>query len=278
MQQPTLHICKNAAEYLAATESYLLQRELHNNIMLGVCNNIADKHAVNKKYRFAYVTTHGNVTGAVMNTTAKVILAAYEPNNVAPLVTFYRQSGLALQGVVGEAKAAELFAQTYHGSNVTVRTVIVHGLQHLNTIAMPEGDMIKATVDDANLLADWAFQFQEDVNSFPKKTKVDVYKNTAQLINSGSLFKWLHNGNIVSMAAIIRHTRNIGIVGLVYTPAHLRGSGYASAIVHTLTQHILNSGFASAGLFTEKVNPISNLIYKRIGYVADGEFSDVEFK
>jgi predicted GNAT family acetyltransferase len=91
------------------------------------------------------------------------------------------------------------------------------------------------------------------------------------------MYKWVLAGQTVSCAAIMRQTPNIGIVGLVFTPTELRGQGFASGCVWNLSSFILNSGLRYAGLFTDVSNPVSNEIYKKIGYLPFSEFLDVNF-
>jgi predicted GNAT family acetyltransferase len=79
------------------------------------------------------------------------------------------------------------------------------------------------------------------------------------------------------MAAILRETPNFQIVGAVYTPVNQRKKGYASSLVHFLSQFILDNG-KKAGLFTNASNPTSNKIYQKIGYNPNGIVSDVEFE
>lgn len=134
-----------------------------------------------------------------------------------------------------------------------------------------------AESNDIDLIAKWTNRFQEDADVFSKKTEDQILAGTKKMIASGDLFKWMHNKEIVSIAAIVRKTRNYGIIGLVYTPDGLRGRGYATGIVHQLSERILHSGFNYCGLFTDKANPTSNSIYKKIGYFPGAEFSDIEF-
>ncbi len=44
-----------------------------------------------------------------------------------------------------------------------------------------------------------------------------------------------------------------------------RGRGYASWVVASLTQQLLDAG-ARPCLYTDQANPVSNLVYERIGY------------
>jgi uncharacterized protein len=52
----------------------------------------------------------------------------------------------------------------------------------------------------------------------------------------------------------------------VYTPPEKRKHGYASDCVAALTQHLLDSGYKTASLYTDLDNPTSNKIYMEIGY------------
>ena len=97
-------------------------------------------------------------------------------------------------------------------------------------------------------------------------------------IGLGTIFKWIDNNEIVSIAAIVRKTKNAGIVGLVYTPGKFRGRGYATSCVQKISELILSNGYSYCGLFTDKSNPTSNYIYKKIGYLPTIEFSDIEYE
>jgi uncharacterized protein len=72
--------------------------------------------------------------------------------------------------------------------------------------------------------------------------------------------------------------QNAGIVGLVYTPEKYRRNGYATNHVQRLIEYILQKGFIYCGLFTDKANPISNHIYKKIGYEPITEYLDIGYK
>jgi predicted GNAT family acetyltransferase len=55
-------------------------------------------------------------------------------------------------------------------------------------------------------------------------------------------------------------------VNYVYTPPELRGRGYASACVASLTEQLLDEGHALCCLYTDLSNPTSNKIYQASGY------------
>ena len=64
-----------------------------------------------------------------------------------------------------------------------------------------------------------------------------------------------------------RPTRHTISISGVYTPPSLRGRGFASAAVGTLTKQLLEHDYKVCNLFTDLGNPTSNAIYQHIGYV-----------
>jgi RimJ/RimL family protein N-acetyltransferase len=55
-------------------------------------------------------------------------------------------------------------------------------------------------------------------------------------------------------------------VDVVYTPAHLRGHGYAGAVTAEVSRAALAAGAREVVLFADLSNPTSNALYQRLGY------------
>jgi predicted GNAT family acetyltransferase len=66
-------------------------------------------------------------------------------------------------------------------------------------------------------------------------------------------------------------------VAPVYTPAHLRGRGYAGAVTAEVSRAALASGAHEVLLFTDLANPTSNGLYQRIGYRPVSDFATYGF-
>jgi predicted GNAT family acetyltransferase len=67
-------------------------------------------------------------------------------------------------------------------------------------------------------------------------------------------------------------------VGAVYTPAPLRGRGYAGGATAAVSQAALDSGAKEVLLFTDLANPTSNGLYQRLGYRPVADFATYEFR
>lgn len=215
-----------------------------------------------------------------VKTLPKAFLSSTTKNteDLTLLAAYFTDNKIKISGVVAESIYADAFTQYMQKNKVSNRKLHVHKLTKINSNILAEGEFKPARAEALDYLAEWANQFQHDAHAYPKKTKTEIRSNVKNLISNNNLFTWINNRNeLVSMAGIIRSTTNIGIIGLVYTPKHFRGKGYAKSCVQKLSEHILNTGHKYGGLFTESSNPTSNKIYKEIGYEVSTEFSDIAF-
>ncbi len=51
-----------------------------------------------------------------------------------------------------------------------------------------------------------------------------------------------------------------------YTPPQQRGHGYGTAATAAVTRHAIETGAPEVLLFTDATNPVTNSIYRRLGY------------
>ena len=275
-----LKIYKTVNEYLSENRAILEERELENNIILGICNSFPDKDIVMPDCHFISVFDGNEFKATSVRTLPKAIVSGTTKNkeDIKLLARYYTDNKINIKGVVGETMYAEAFTNYSNKKMISNRSLLVHKLEKVNPSEFPEGEFKPAKSNAVEYLSEWANQFQHDAHAFPKKTKAEMTYQVRSLISKGDLFTWVNKGELYSMAAIVRKTKNLGIVGLVYTPKHLRGKGYAKSCVSKLSEHILQNGFKNCGLFTESLNPTSNKIYKEIGYNVSTEFSDIAFE
>ncbi|MEV7426963.1 MULTISPECIES: GNAT family N-acetyltransferase [unclassified Streptomyces] len=85
------------------------------------------------------------------------------------------------------------------------------------------------------------------------------------------------DGAPVSMAAATTMVADMVRVDPVYTPAHLRGRGYAGAVTVEVTRAALAAGATDVVLYADPNNPTSNALYQRIGYVLLTDWATYNF-
>jgi predicted GNAT family acetyltransferase len=130
--------------------------------------------------------------------------------------------------------------------------------------AAPPGRFRTASAGDTDLLERWALAFAEAIDE--PISLADASQTVARMLPNDDLVIWERDGEVVSMAAVVRRTPWSSSVAYVYTPPPLRGRGYASAVVAELSQRELDAGQSWCSLFTDAANPTSNHIYTEIGY------------
>ncbi|ADI05272.1 acetyltransferase-like protein [Streptomyces bingchenggensis BCW-1] len=86
------------------------------------------------------------------------------------------------------------------------------------------------------------------------------------------------DGTPVSMAGSTSMVGGMIRVDPVYTPAHLRGRGYAGAVTIEVSRAALAAGATEVVLFTDPANTTSNALYQRIGYLPLTDFAGYDFR
>ena len=121
----------------------------------------------------------------------------------------------------------------------------------------------------------WHMAFSVDCG-FGSVDVPNAVEKVRNLLNAKTLYVW-EDDIPVSQAAAGRKTLNGVVVNAVYTPPHYRGKGYATSCVANLSRHLLESGYKFCSLFTDLGNPVSNSIYRKIGYQPVCDYDEYKF-
>ena len=145
-----------------------------------------------------------------------------------------------------------------------------HCEYHVDKVGKPtgvKGHLRKAVLGDRERLIDWVRRFYADTTSVQESEAECLVDRR---LPAGQLWLW-DNAGVVSIASRTVPVEGVVRVQLVYTPPEHRSKGYASACVASLSKQIRDEGHRCI-LYTDLGNPISNAIYRRIGYyvVAEG--------
>ncbi len=274
-----LQTYKTAALFLAETEQLLLRHELENNLVLGIACGMKHSEIPHPDMNFVTIRKDGSIRLFALTRNSKAILsgAGCDQTCLELLKTHYRQCGIRLNGVMGEETLAKSFSELFIVSPAPSRKLILHELMRVNNLKPSPGELIQAESIHLELASTWLYQFFLESNTYPVRSEAECRSEAVMRIERNDLWFWVVDGEVRSMAGTVRKTHTVAFLGLVYTPADLRGKGYASSCVQFLSAHLLKTGFQSCGLFTEKSNPVSNRIYQRIGYVPSVEFDDIQF-
>ncbi len=268
-----------AASFLAETETYLCQRELENNMILGFSKAFAAEEVLQESVLWTNVCENGQIQATAMLQGTKLMIATNENQAEAinTLAHFYAKNQLDVVTVIAEKACSELFENHYPETPTERIGLLLHQLITVNPLHIAAGQWEYADMAEIDLLADWLIAFQTDIHDAHTSTKEEAVLYMKKKVAEKAICKWLVAGEMVSIAGIVRKTPHIAMVGLVYTSPNMRGKGYATSIVQALSEKMLQQGFVYCGLFTEMENAVSNYIYQKIGYVAGAEFRELVY-
>jgi predicted GNAT family acetyltransferase len=128
---------------------------------------------------------------------------------------------------------------------------------------------------DHEQLVRWCGEFVDTVGEVPA---VDAGSWAGSRFADRHFTFWeTPDGTPVSMAAVTSMVAGMVRVDPVYTPAHLRGRGYAGAVTVEVSRAALAAGATDVVLFADPANPTSNALYQRIGYVPVTDWAAYDF-
>lgn len=258
---------------------FLLQCEAENNLIISIILRLADGTGKwgDEPAVLCAVEDNGGVIGAVTQTPPfNLIFTRMDAAVVAAVARQFAAWEYAFPGVIGPSAVVAGFAEVW--SVLTgMRAERVHGmgvyqLDQVIPPPAPSGCCTVATEDDYDLLLYWHREFHEEIG-LPGH---DVENTVRKIIAERRYLLW-RDPEPVSVASVCGPTPHGIRVSSVFTPPTCRGRGYASANVAALSQRQLDTGRTFCYLFTNLANPISNSIYRKIGYRQVSEFMDYRF-
>lgn len=188
-------------------------------------------------------------------------------------------SNRKIQGIAADPRVAKQFAEKY-SKNCGITYKKSMGLQSYYCTEViktrsNKGKMMLSKNTHTHQIAKYCVDFILD--GYGQEVTVESQLSGAeQLINSGNLYLWSVDSDIVTMAHVthrsVRHAR----INYVYTPPQRRKNGYASALVAELSLLLLNEGLTPM-LYADLKNPQSNKVYKNIGYKEAGKIEQYDF-
>lgn len=257
----------SAAAFLTAAGEFLLSAESENNLMLGIALELADQGpAPGFPAYFAAVYRGERVEGCAFSSVPdRLGITGMRGEVIGPLASDASSVCQEVTSVGGPEPAVAPFAAGFAAS-IGRQAVLgmrqrIHELRSVTPPVHPAAGRLRpARESEAGVLTPWVGDMLALIGD--SRDPADLAR---ERIRGGNLFVW-EAGEPVSMAGWTGKTPSGVRINFVYTPAELRGRGYATAAVAALSQHLLDQGNRYCCLYTDLANPTSNAIYHRIGY------------
>lgn len=263
----------DAGSFLARTGDVIAKDEARYGLIFGIAHRLVENpHYYGPDDPWFFVLEEGAELRAIsMRTPPFGVLLAHFSGNVAAaamlLADSVSQFSPIIPSAVGESDITDPFAENWCClNNVKVidrMSLLMYRLVAVNDVKLAPGKLRLAGVDDGSLVAEWAHAFHDELYTSAGRNQPEV--DLADRIVNNDVFLW-EDDRPVSMAVTSRPTgKGISVSG-VYTPPEHRQKGYATSCVASLCRKILDDGYEFCTLYTDAVNPVSNSIYKKIGF------------
>ncbi|MEV5985871.1 GNAT family N-acetyltransferase [Streptomyces sp. NPDC052051] len=274
-------ITDDLAEFLGRAGAFLRSRPALHTVQLTVTDKLRTHGPAALGPRPPYfgwlADEDGTVRATILRTPPyQLNLTALDAGAAEALAVRLAQDGYAIPSVGGPAETVAAFATAWERrTQIPAALERRHRLYRLGTLTPPKpappGRARTATAEDRALVARWYARFHTDIGETGRQ---DADRWAAARIAHGGVTLWeTPDGTPVAMAGAMPEVAGQVRVAPVYTPAPLRGRGYAGAATAAVTQAALDSGAAEVLLFTDLANPTSNGLYQRLGYRAVADFA-----
>ncbi|WP_405719423.1 GNAT family N-acetyltransferase [Streptomyces sp. NBC_01537] len=256
----------------AAAGGFLRSRPAEHTVLLTVTATLRESGTTafgDEPPHFGWWTGAGGaVGGAFVRTPPRPLLLSPLSADAAASLAGLWDTAEPPPGVTADLATAWAFADAWRdrtGATVSVhRNIRLYRLGALRQPdPMPAGRVRTGTATDRELLVRWFHAFSVDLGG---REFVNADRQVVDRIGYGGLSLWEVDGTPVSLAGISRTVAGTARVSPVYTPADLRGRGYAGAATAAVSRAALDAGAEEVVLFTDLANPTSNALYRRIGY------------
>ncbi len=278
---------EKAEDFYAGAGRLLAQREAENCLMLGLVASLGRDPGLPPEEPYMATVGEGGeaIAAALMTPPFGLVVSTVargDPGEVlAPIVDDVRRFRVTPPGVVGPAPVSRAFAELWQASEGQPyrkgTAMRVYRLRRVIPVTGVPGALRTATDRDRELLSQWFAAFNRE--ALGEETNPEQAERLTEAYLQGEtrgIYLW-EDGRPVSMAGHSGPTPNGVRVNAVYTPPGLRGRGYASACVATLSQKLLDKGRRYCFLFTDLANPTSNRIYRAVGYEAVADVDEYKF-
>ncbi|MEU9609661.1 GNAT family N-acetyltransferase [Streptomyces sp. NPDC048057] len=284
MRPDTWHLTRDLHRFLGHARDFLHSRPALHTLPLTVTETLrtqgVDTYGPDAPV-FGWLERGGQVRAAFFRTPPRrLTLTPLGPDETDALAVLLADLGHPLPGVSADHDTAGAFAAAWQRS--TGATPVLqerHRLYRLGELRPPQpppaGRGRVAEVRDRELLVRWYRAFGAEIGRGAGQG-AGAWADVRIAARRVALWE-RPDGTPVSMAGASPMVAGQIKVAPVYTPAHLRGRGYAGAATVEVSRAALAAGGTDVVLFADLANPTSNSLYRRIGYRRVTDFTMYDF-
>lgn len=270
-----IKIYDKVEEFLNENEKLLLEKESITQLILH--NSFVNKEKfINEELIFGRVEDDKGTIKLIFVNVKPYNLLIYNVDNdikdsIKVLIDYLIKDKISLKGINANKNVCNEFIEYYeHKTGCTFKEYLAMDVMEITEvnkdIILPKGNFRVANIEDKELLIDWHIKFSKEALN-EEMIYEDFKDKFEQRIQNENFYIFEdEKGKPVAMIASTRQLINGVSVSLVYSSKEVRGKGYGLAVVYNLSKEYLSRGNKFCSLFVDKKNPVSNGVYKKIGY------------
>ncbi|SDK45492.1 GNAT family N-acetyltransferase [Nonomuraea jiangxiensis] len=278
------HLTEDVDDFLARAGDFLRSRPALHTMPLTVIEKLrirgADAHGAEATV-FGLLESGGEVSAIFYRRPSRrLTLTPLSPEQAGTLAVHLADLGHSLPGVTADHDTATAFAEAWQRHTGAAPVLFSRTrLYRLGTLNAPEpfpdGRGRVADAQDHEQVVRWCGEFVAAVGE-AASMDADSWAES-RFADKHFTFWEASDGSPLSMAGSTSMVGGMIRVDPVYTPAHLRGRGYAGAVTVEVSRAALTAGATDVVLFADPANATSNALYQRLGYVPVTDFAGYDF-
>jgi len=270
----------SAEQFLKIAKPWLEQNEAQNNSILGTAENFVSQPLDQRpEGHFWVVKKDKLIVGAAFWTPPyKLSLTLMEAEPLLALSRKIKKTFPDIPGAYGPQEIMPSFIRAWNAPGlqaVLEMSVRLYRVERVQPVPPAPGGMREAGSQDTVLLTQWCRQFRQEIKA---PEKIDEKALVEGYLHEKRLFVWETGGETRAMAGYAGATTNGARINMVYTPSGLRKRGFASNLVAVLSQRLLGTGKKFCVLYADLLNPTSNSIYQKMGYLPVCDWDGYSFQ
>ncbi|KUN88245.1 acetyltransferase [Streptomyces bungoensis] len=278
------HLTEDVDEFLARAGDFLRARPGLHVLQLTWAERVRKRGAAAfgaETAVFGVLERAGRVHGTFYRLAPRGVgLSPLTPEQADSLAAHLAALGHSLPSAGADHGTATAFAEAWQrrtGATPRLRDPRLR-LYRLGTLTTPEPPAGRGRVlgeEDLDQVMYWCGEFAKAVG---EDVAVDAGSWAGTRFADKRYTLWeTPDGTPVSVAGMNPLIGGQIQVDVVYTPAHLRGRGYAAAVTAEVSRAALAAGAEDVVLFADLSNPASNALYRRLGYRPLNDWSSYDF-
>lgn len=151
-------------------------------------------------------------------------------------------------------------------------------IRKLKPVKLPLVSCRLAQENDLPILDQWTCAFQEEA-LHESPDPVIIHQKSVERVSKKQCYLIIDEEHIPRAMGLLTRPMKKGIaITLVYTEPKSRGMGYGMSVAYHLSKIAFDMGYEYVTLYVDRSNPISNRVYKNVGFHVVIDQSDYRFR